>query len=105
MKHVFARKGIQTRFPTSLDSGSQLKLLYYESDQVNLTKVKGQIINHNSVRAGSQVKETVLKCPITCSIYFDNKAKPVLSTVVSLLLNSVIVRLLLKYLISLFPNC
>ena len=38
-------------------------------------------------------------------IYFDNKAKPVLSTVVSLLLNSVTVRLLLKYLISLFPNC
>ena len=47
----------------------------------------------------------MLKCPITCSIYFDNKAKPVLSTVILLLLNSVIVRLLLKYLISLFPNC
>ena len=35
----------------------------------------------------------LLKCPITCSIYFGNKAKPVLSTVVLLLLNSVIVRL------------
>jgi hypothetical protein len=48
---------------------------------------------------------TVLKSPITCSIYFDNKAKPVLSAVVLLLLNSVIVRLLLKNLTSLFPNC
>ena len=45
----------------------------------------------------------VLKCPIFCSIYLTINLNLSFYRC-SLLLNSV-VRLLLKYLISLFPNC